>query len=586
MVRPVSGGSISQGFGPTDEQLDGPYNGYAHFNKGLDFAVAEGTGVAAVVAGTVVSAGDSGDGWGLSVKIRDANGYTHNYGHLSAINVKPGQKVGAGTAVGAVGSTGKSTGPHLSYDVWGSDGKFVDPTPFIGGDAGGGSQESNQMPYDKGTEDKLRQAAEAAWAGVLDGSVDPKDWLSMLEALDYYRQHGSFDATEDKKAQDAFDNSIKLGDFQGREADRAYARWQDKRDAAKAIAGAQIDDANAKNKMNFELSGKRFQNGPEPDTKTYFAPTMEDAFNRWKGQLGVGDEPSANGADYGGPSVPVSAPRGAVGGGSAAVGGTSPATGDADMGVGGTAAGWKPEFRPNWDVMNESDRGPLSSTFGGSDGRFFGIGGPGDLKPAVPGSIGEWLFGKDKKFFGMGAGNGQDYPFQKFGGSVGSIAKRGAKKLKGLAGLAQGGENIPGGLYQVGEQGMEHAVLPDGQVHPLGQQGPEVASLPQGSSVLPADVPPEQAYIYAKIKQLLAQEGGGDPGKQLADQQGRANDPQLQEKVIAALMKGVNTEDATNPPKTPVLTGGGWKQDPWADWRPLTGIPANGQQAPAQGGAR
>jgi len=124
---------VTQGFGPTDEPLDGPYGGYDHFNKGLDFGAPAGSYVPAAVGGTIVSAGDSGDGWGISVKVRDANGYTHNYGHLSSVSVQAGQQVQAGAMLGNSGNSGRSTGDHLSYDVWGSDGAFVDPSQFLGG---------------------------------------------------------------------------------------------------------------------------------------------------------------------------------------------------------------------------------------------------------------------------------------------------------------------------------------------------------------------------------------------------------------------------------------------------------------------
>lgn len=128
-------GPITQGFGPTDEPLDSGYNGYAHFNKGLDFGIPTGTPITSNIGGTVISAGDSGDGWGISVKVRDASGNTHNYGHLSAADVSPGQKVTAGDLLGKSGSTGASTGPHLSYDVWNSSGTFIEPSHFVGKEA-------------------------------------------------------------------------------------------------------------------------------------------------------------------------------------------------------------------------------------------------------------------------------------------------------------------------------------------------------------------------------------------------------------------------------------------------------------------
>lgn len=129
---PVAGGTITAVFGPTNEPLDS-----GGFNKGLDIGVPVGTAVSAVVGGTVVAAGDQGDGWGISIKIRDANGNIHNYGHLSAANVQVGQTVSAGAVIAASGNTGASTGPHLSYDVLGPNGQFIDPSPFLGFNASG-----------------------------------------------------------------------------------------------------------------------------------------------------------------------------------------------------------------------------------------------------------------------------------------------------------------------------------------------------------------------------------------------------------------------------------------------------------------
>lgn len=124
---------ITQGYGPTDTTLDSGYAGAAHFNKGYDYGTPMGTPIKAIVGGTVLSAGDAGDGWGYSVKVRDAQGNTHNYGHLSGVNVKPGQTVDPGMLVGSSGNSGRSTGPHLSYDVWTPSGEFINPEPFVNG---------------------------------------------------------------------------------------------------------------------------------------------------------------------------------------------------------------------------------------------------------------------------------------------------------------------------------------------------------------------------------------------------------------------------------------------------------------------
>ena len=139
---------ITQGFGPTNEQRDGPYKGYKNFNKGYDFAAPEGSVVPAMQGGTVISAGDSKDGWGLSVKVRDPNGFVHNYGHLNAVNVRSGDTIERGQMVGVSGNTGVSTGPHLSYDVFKADtGEFVDPAPWVGG----GRSVTNQYSGSGGT---------------------------------------------------------------------------------------------------------------------------------------------------------------------------------------------------------------------------------------------------------------------------------------------------------------------------------------------------------------------------------------------------------------------------------------------------
>lgn len=146
MPAPVSG-PITQGFGPTDEPLDGPYNGAPHFNKGYDYGVPSGTTARATVGGTVIAVGDQGDGWGVSTKIRDAQGNVHNYGHLSSnAGLEVGQQVAAGDAAGVTGNTGHSTGPHLSYDVMDKDGRFIDPTPFVDGGSVGAQLTSDRSP--------------------------------------------------------------------------------------------------------------------------------------------------------------------------------------------------------------------------------------------------------------------------------------------------------------------------------------------------------------------------------------------------------------------------------------------------------
>jgi murein DD-endopeptidase MepM/ murein hydrolase activator NlpD len=92
---------------------------------GIDYAAPRGTPVSAAADGVVILAGWSG-GYGKTVRIRHANGFQTLYGHLSKIFVRRGQRVSQGTRIGAVGSTGLSTGPHLDYRMT-RNGVFVNP---------------------------------------------------------------------------------------------------------------------------------------------------------------------------------------------------------------------------------------------------------------------------------------------------------------------------------------------------------------------------------------------------------------------------------------------------------------------------
>ncbi|MBT1541138.1 M23 family metallopeptidase [Curtobacterium flaccumfaciens pv. flaccumfaciens] len=85
-------------------------------HQGVDFAAPIGTPVVAALPGRVVSAGALG-GYGNQVLLQHADGTATRYGHLSAIDVRPGQVLGAGGRLGAVGNTGVSTGAHLHFEV-------------------------------------------------------------------------------------------------------------------------------------------------------------------------------------------------------------------------------------------------------------------------------------------------------------------------------------------------------------------------------------------------------------------------------------------------------------------------------------
>jgi len=124
--RPVSGEvDMSSTFGM---RID-PFMGRPALHTGIDFRGEVGEAIRATGSGTVVSA-DSSGGYGRMVEINHGNGLTTRYGHLSNIVVQVGQVVKTGQVVGRMGSTGRSTGPHLHYETR-VDGAAVDPQKFL-----------------------------------------------------------------------------------------------------------------------------------------------------------------------------------------------------------------------------------------------------------------------------------------------------------------------------------------------------------------------------------------------------------------------------------------------------------------------
>lgn len=107
-----------------------PITGRRALHTGQDMAAPTGTGVAAAMPGVVLSAGLGGS-YGNLIKLLHPDGRQTWYAHLSAIDVRPGQMVNAGDRIGAVGSTGRSTGPHLHFELR-VNGRAVDPSGFLG----------------------------------------------------------------------------------------------------------------------------------------------------------------------------------------------------------------------------------------------------------------------------------------------------------------------------------------------------------------------------------------------------------------------------------------------------------------------
>ena len=125
--RPVSQGYISSYYG---ERMD-PFDGEEAFHKGVDFAADAGADVLAVATGIVTWAGPRA-GYGVLVEVSHGNGYVTRYAHNSRVLVKVGETVERGQAIAAVGSTGRSTGPHVHFEVLRNGGQ-IDPIAFVGG---------------------------------------------------------------------------------------------------------------------------------------------------------------------------------------------------------------------------------------------------------------------------------------------------------------------------------------------------------------------------------------------------------------------------------------------------------------------
>ena len=124
--KPVIGEvEFTSGFGVRSD----PFLGRPAMHTGLDFRAATGDPVRATANGKVASSGWMG-GYGRMVEIDHGNGLSTRYGHLSEISVKVGDIIKIGQIIGAVGSTGHSTGPHLHYETR-RDGDAVDPQTFL-----------------------------------------------------------------------------------------------------------------------------------------------------------------------------------------------------------------------------------------------------------------------------------------------------------------------------------------------------------------------------------------------------------------------------------------------------------------------
>jgi murein DD-endopeptidase MepM/ murein hydrolase activator NlpD len=124
--RPIGKGWLSSKYGKRAD----PFTGKQEYHKGVDFAGKEGSDVLATGDGVVTWSGRR-SGYGNLVEINHGNGYVTRYGHNKTNTVEVGQAVKKGQQIALIGSTGRSTGPHVHFEVL-RNGKQVNPAKFIG----------------------------------------------------------------------------------------------------------------------------------------------------------------------------------------------------------------------------------------------------------------------------------------------------------------------------------------------------------------------------------------------------------------------------------------------------------------------
>ncbi len=124
--KPVRTAEFTSGYGT---RMD-PFRGGAARHQGIDLAAPIGTPIYATADGTCTEAGYNSGGYGNLIKLDHGRGIETRYAHLSRVLVSPGQRISRGQLIGHMGSTGRSTGSHLHYEVR-IDGRAVNPIPFM-----------------------------------------------------------------------------------------------------------------------------------------------------------------------------------------------------------------------------------------------------------------------------------------------------------------------------------------------------------------------------------------------------------------------------------------------------------------------
>ena len=124
--KPVRTAEFTSGYGTRTD----PFRGGAARHQGIDLAAPMGTPIYATADGVATTAGWNNGGYGYLIKLDHGRGIETRYAHMSRVLIRPGQRVARGQLIGHMGSTGRSTGSHLHYEVR-VDGGAVNPIPFM-----------------------------------------------------------------------------------------------------------------------------------------------------------------------------------------------------------------------------------------------------------------------------------------------------------------------------------------------------------------------------------------------------------------------------------------------------------------------
>jgi len=378
-------------------------------------------------------------------------------------------------------------------------------------------------------------------------------------------------------AQQSFENRISQGDFDTRQADSAFKKWYDKYNLAKGEATADYEQRAAHNKANIAITEARNTSQtpgllPRATDAGYIEQSRSQLMDEYLKKMGISREaPTDVGASGGGVSAQGSAPGGDTANGPLGLGGGPVRGGGMDLEKNPFDA--RKPFDPfEGDPFAFQGGGPrspfdLTNKSGGEDPKPTGSR-PMDYFNSMPTLMDiPGIGGALKSPFEQG-------PLRQTGAAVKGAGK--AAKRWWQRGFAQGGMNIPGGPAWVGEKGPEIMQVPGFGEKIVGQQGPEQVQIPEGANVIPV----QEQFAMHQIQSAVQQGPQRDQMQQSMDQRARANDPDLQAKVMASLQKGMASHFATSPPFTPMIPTGG--KDYWADWRELSGTPATVEEAMMQ----